>query len=157
MEVRKVDPPYIDNVEKTYFASSLYYHWACCIRERVQPMFPVSSHIDRCRTVILTLRTWAAWNRHKRLSIILPILYSLFWGSSLVIIVQARISVKRKWNFHARSRWMVYCMVDGAPPYPGFKRCFVIYRSQKFIFIWVLLLVWDARKCKYIIQCRSSD
>ena len=113
--------------------------------------------IDHYLTVILTLRTWAVWNRHRRLSVILPILYSLFWGLGLIIIVKATNSITCKWNFHARSGWMIYCMVDGAPPYPGFKACFVMYASKSFFFIWVLLLVWDARKCKYIIKCPSSD
>jgi hypothetical protein len=42
-------------------------------------------------------------------------------------------------------------MIDGPPPYPGFNGCFLMYASNKFVFIWVLLLVWDARKCKYIL------
>jgi len=46
---------------------------------------PGSSRINRCLTVILTLRTWAVWNRDKRLTIILPILYFLFWGSGFII------------------------------------------------------------------------
>ena len=149
MDVREVDPPYIDKVEGTYFASSINYRWACCIRERVHPAFPVSSHIDYCLIVILTLRTWAVWNQHPRLSIILPILYSLFWGSGLIIIVHSSNSIICKWNFHARFWWMIHCIIDGAPPYPGFNGCFLMYASKHFVLIWVLLLVWDARKCKY--------
>jgi len=83
--------------------SSINDHWACCIRERVQLVFPVLSHIDSWLTVILTLRTWAVWNRDQRLSIILPIFYSLFVGSCFVIIIQVGNSVTCKWNFHARS------------------------------------------------------
>jgi hypothetical protein len=36
--------------------------------------------------VLLTLRTWAVWNRNRRLSIILPILYFLVWGSCFVVL-----------------------------------------------------------------------
>ena len=52
---------------------------------------------------------------------------------------------------------MVYCIVVGALPYPGFKGCFIMYTSQNIMFIWVLLLAWDACKCKYIVKCPSSD
>ena len=53
--------------------------------------------------------------------------------------------------------WMIYGTVVGAPPYPGFKGCFVMHASQDIVFLWVLLLVWDAHRCKYIIKCPSSD
>jgi len=160
MEVRKVGPPYIQTsrVEGTYFAFSINDYWACCIREWVQLVFPVLSHVGCWLTVILTLRTWAVWNRHQRLSIILPIFYSLFVGSCFVIIIQVGNSVTCKWNFHARSWWMIYCMVDGPLPHPGFKGCFIhTVTNQNFVFLWVLLLVFDARKCKYIIKWPSSD
>jgi Family of unknown function (DUF6533) len=29
--------PHIDTVERTHFVSSIYDHWACCIREQVRP------------------------------------------------------------------------------------------------------------------------
>ena len=29
--------------------------------------------------------------------------------------------------------------------------------NQDIVFLWVLLLVWDACKCKCIVQCPSSD
>jgi Family of unknown function (DUF6533) len=56
-------------------------------------------------TVILTFRTWAVWNGNQRLSIILPILYSLWWGSSLIIMVKPIHSNTCRWNFHAHS-WL---------------------------------------------------
>jgi len=44
-------------------------------------------------------------------------------------------------------------MVDGPLPHPGFKGCFIrTVTNQNFVFLWVLLLVFDARKCKYIIK-----
>jgi hypothetical protein len=45
-------------------------------------------------------------------------------------------------------------MVVGAP-YPGYKGCFVVYYSQDIVFLWVLLLVWDASKCTRVIQRAS--
>ena len=136
---------------------SIQGHWVWCIREWIQCTLAFSSHTDWCLTVILTLRTWAVWNKNQHLTIILPILYTLCFGSCLVILVIFGDSMTCKWNFHAHSWWMVYCMVVGAPPYPGFKGCFITYASQNIMFIWVLLLAWDARKCKYIVKCPSSD
>ncbi|KIM35814.1 hypothetical protein M413DRAFT_428309 [Hebeloma cylindrosporum] len=77
--------------------------------------------------VILTLRTWVVWNRSQHLSIILPILFVLFCVSSLVIVVR-----------------FVHSSKLGAPPYPGFRECYVTFVNQDIVFIWVLLIVWDA-------------
>jgi hypothetical protein len=55
---------------------------------------PCSNGADWRLPVILTLRTWAVWNRNKLLSIILPILYNLSWGSALIILVRYIHSIK---------------------------------------------------------------
>ena len=107
--------------------------------------------------MILTLRTWAVWNRNQRLSIILPVLYSLCWGSGFIITLLFGKSITCEWNLDALSWWIIYYMVVGALPYPGFKGCFVTYANQNILSIWVLLLFWDARKCEYIVKCSSSD
>jgi hypothetical protein len=52
---------------------------------------------------------------------------------------------------------MFYFMAVGAPPYPGFKGCFLTYANQEIVFLWALLIIWDARKCEYAIQCRLSS
>ncbi|KIM49941.1 hypothetical protein M413DRAFT_22050 [Hebeloma cylindrosporum] len=31
-----------------------------------------------------------------------------------------------------------------APPYPGFTECFMMHFGQGFVFLWVILLAWDA-------------
>ena len=90
-------------VEKAYFASSIYDRWGCCIWEQVQPILLILSCTDWYITVILGLRTWAVWNRNQCLSIILPILYTLCWGSALVIYVRLINYTTCKWNFHAHS------------------------------------------------------
>jgi hypothetical protein len=48
-------------------------------------------------------------------------------------------------------------MVVGAPPYPGFKGCSVTYASQDMVLIWALLIIWDARKYKFIVRRPFSD
>jgi len=83
--------------------SSIDGHWGFCIREQVQPTLPVSSSIYWCLTVILTLRTWAVWNRSGRLTIILPILYTLYCTSGFIVLVLWHNSITSKWNFHAHS------------------------------------------------------
>ena len=48
-------------------------------------------------------------------------------------------------------------MAVGAPPYPGYKGCFMIRSSQSMVVLWVLLMFWDAGKCKCVIQFPSSN
>ena len=97
MEVRQIDP---HNVEGTHFVSSICGLWARCIREQVQPFIPCSGGTDWRLLVILTLRTWAVWNRNKQLSIILLIFYNISWGSNIVILVRFLNSVTRTSNLH---------------------------------------------------------
>ena len=134
-------------MEGTHFVSSVCGYWHCCIWEQVQPpTFSISSH-DWSITVILTLRTWAVWDRNQWLSIILPILYSFCWISGLVISVQVVDSTTCKLDFHCLSEsWLIYFLEDGAPPYPGFKGCFLTRANPNIVFLWAILLVWDARK-----------
>ena len=80
--------PHQHNVDGTDFVSSIYGHWTCCLRGQVQHFTHCVGATDWHLPLILTLRTWAVWNRNKRLSIILPILYILSWGSSIIILVQ---------------------------------------------------------------------
>jgi len=76
--------------------------------------------------MILALRTWAVWNRNQRLSVILPILYVLVWGSGVVAICS-----------------FLNSMIFSDPPYPGFKGCFLTYTNKKIVFVWVQLISWD--------------
>ena len=61
---------------------------------------PVSSCINWYLKVILTLRTWTVWHRNEFLS---PILYTLCWGSSLILEVRYHSSTTCEWKFHAHS------------------------------------------------------
>ena len=51
----------------------------------------------------------------------------------------------------------MYFTVVGPPPYPGFNGCFLMYVNQDVVFVWAILLIWDARKCQYTIQYRLSS
>ena len=109
--------------------------------------------------VILTLRTWTVWNRNKGLAIILSIFYSLACVSSLVNIVRFTNSLTCTSDLHFRSwlSWVIYFTAVRAPPYPGFNGCFLTYANQDIVFTWVILLIWDARKCEYAIQWHPSS
>lgn len=76
--------------------------------------------------MLLTYRTWAVWNRNQRLSIILPILYALVWGSGFVVL-----------SIFLKS------ITFGDPPYPGFKSCFLMHSNKDLVFLWALLIIWD--------------
>ncbi|KAF8965957.1 hypothetical protein BDZ97DRAFT_741517 [Flammula alnicola] len=77
--------------------------------------------------LILTLRTWAVWDRNARLTIILPILYAICWGPDFFFLVIFLRSLK-----------------FGDQPYPEFVGCFVINANHMLILCWVVLMVWDA-------------
>ena len=47
--------------------------------------------------------------------------------------------------------WMIYFIVVGAPPYPGYTGCFMMYGSQDLVVIWPLLIIWDTGKSKCVI------
>ena len=120
-------------------------------KSKPAPLLP--SRINWRLPVILTLRTWAVWNRNKRLSIILPILYSLCWVSCLVILVRFIDSITCKSDFYSVLEFpgCFYFTAVGAPPYPGFKGCLLTHANQEIVFLWALLIIWDARKCDYVI------
>jgi len=46
---------------------------------------------------------------------------------------------------------LIYFTVVGDPPYPGFEGCFLTHANMNIIFLWVQVIVWDARKCKYVL------
>ncbi|KIM41778.1 hypothetical protein M413DRAFT_137911 [Hebeloma cylindrosporum] len=75
--------------------------------------------------MILTIRT-CVWNRNHRLSIILPTLYALVWGSCFFFLSRFLNSL----------RFTVY-------PFPGFKGCFVTHVSKDLNFLWILLAAWN--------------
>jgi len=77
--------------------------------------------------IILTLRRWAVWNRDQRLTIILPILYVLFWGSGFII----------------RGIYLSHIKF-GDPPYPGIKGCFLKDVTRGMAFLWIQLIAWNA-------------
>lgn len=81
-----------------YFASSTDTHRIYCIWMWVWLSLLVSSRIDWCLTVILTLRTWAVWDQNPRLSIILPTLYVLLWVQSYIIVGIYVNSMKCKYS-----------------------------------------------------------
>ncbi|TFK32625.1 hypothetical protein BDQ12DRAFT_479687 [Crucibulum laeve] len=77
--------------------------------------------------LILTLRAWAVWNRDRRLSITLPMLYVGIWGSDCVIMAKFLASMK-----------------FGAPPHVDFLGCFVTKGSSILYLCWVVLMVYEA-------------
>lgn len=77
--------------------------------------------------MVLMLRTWAVWNQDQCLTIVLPVLYTLCWASGLVIVVR-----------------YVDSITFGVPPYPGFQGCFPTSADRDIVFLWVLLIFWDA-------------
>ena len=47
---------------------------------------------------------------------------------------------------------MIYFIVDGAPPYPGYSGCFRIYGSHDLVPLWALLIIWLGGKRKHVIS-----
>ena len=97
------------------------------------------------------------WNRNQRLSIILPILYSAVLVSSFIIMVRFTKSNTCEQNLHPHSLWTIYFMVVGALHPSTGMGCFVRYGGQDLVFLWALLMLWDAGKHKCVIPFPSSN
>ena len=53
---------------------------------------------------------------------------------------------------------MIYFMAVGTPSYPGYKGCFMTHASQGMVFLWALLMLWDAgKRRRYVIPFPSSN
>jgi hypothetical protein len=52
---------------------------------------------------------------------------------------------------------MIYFMVVVAVPYPGYKGCFVTHGNESIVYLWALLMVWDAGKCQFLIPFPSDQ
>jgi len=93
-------------------------------------IYPLISVLTMCglaaSEMLLTLRTWAVWNRNKRLTIILSILFVLVWGAAFVILVIYLKSVT---------------FVD--PPFPGFEGCILAHSNIAFFYLWFHIITWD--------------
>jgi len=76
--------------------------------------------------MVLSLRTWAVWNRNQRLTIILPILYVLVWGSAFAVLGIYLNSVE-----------------FGDPPFSGFQGCILEHANIVIVFLWVQVMIWD--------------
>ena len=100
--------------------------------------------------MILTIRTWAVWNRNRRLTIILPILFVLVWGLCFIFLGKFLISLRCEYSyFHPTLTcgWFVLRAV-GDRPYPEFKGCFVTHADKFLEGQWALLMIWNACMCK---------
>ncbi|KAF8148397.1 hypothetical protein B0H34DRAFT_262319 [Crassisporium funariophilum] len=77
--------------------------------------------------LLLTLRTWAVWNRSRRLAFVLPILYIGCWGCGF---------------------WFSYLFLSslefGEINHPGFIGCFITAANGILTGCWIVLIVWDA-------------
>jgi len=77
--------------------------------------------------IILSLRTWAVWNRDWRLSIGLPVLFVLCWGPIIGVIV---VFVKS----------LAFMPLTS----PAHMACLVVKGSHIVSICWTLLLVYEA-------------
>ncbi|KAF8148277.1 hypothetical protein B0H34DRAFT_737676 [Crassisporium funariophilum] len=77
--------------------------------------------------MILTLRTWAVWNRNRRLAIIFVITYLMVWVPDIGYMTMFLRSLKFE-----------------PPPYEGFRGCFLIDGNKVVFMCWVVVIIWDA-------------
>ncbi|KDR82178.1 hypothetical protein GALMADRAFT_264430 [Galerina marginata CBS 339.88] len=76
--------------------------------------------------VILTLRAWAVWNRERRLTIILVVLWVMVWGPIAAFIAH-----------------FIRSIIIGPPPYAGYRGCFVYDANTSLFLCFLLLTVWN--------------
>ncbi|KDR75682.1 hypothetical protein GALMADRAFT_248296 [Galerina marginata CBS 339.88] len=75
---------------------------------------------------LLGIRVWALWNREKRLSILLPIVFVAIWVPIYYAMYKYVDSLK-----YAQE------------PFSGFRGCFIIEAKEYLIWAWVGLLLWN--------------
>ena len=46
--------------------------------------------------------------------------------------------------------WVIYFIVDGAPPFSGYSGCFMIYGSHDLVPLWAIFIIWLGGKRKHI-------
>lgn len=113
--------------------------------------------------VIMTMRTWAVWNRNRTLTYVLPIFFIFVWGGSMVTVGIFLRTVRCQHSFFKKS-WPPITLlialffslaVDPSPltPYAGCH----LTRSDPIIFVsWVLLLLYDTGAIVIIYHTRQS-
>lgn len=80
-----------------------------------------------CAELILTLRTWAVWEKDKRLSYFLPILFCTVWTAGFIIM-----------GFYLRGTQHI------ASPLPQLFGCIVLDANHILSACYILLMVYDA-------------
>jgi len=81
--------------------------------------------------VILSLRTWAAWDRNRRLAIGLPIFFALIWLPTIPIVF-------------IFLRGLEFAVLGGLPNFSG---CVTVPHRNNVRICWILLLTYDAGLC----------
>lgn len=111
----------------------------------------VSSHnwmIPRtCRTVILMIRTWAVWERDRRLAIALPIFFVLIWCAICISAARFLSSLECMYWHSLRTSCCVFKFINPtvAPiPQPLPPSCFISERSSIRFVEWVLVMGFEA-------------
>ncbi|KAG9218426.1 hypothetical protein CCMSSC00406_0007973 [Pleurotus cornucopiae] len=96
--------------------------------------------------IILTIRTWAVWQRNRTLTIVVSIVFVAVWGPNIAIM----------WIF-------LKSMEFGPIPYPGYQGCNIVKSSQIMAVTWALLVVYETvifilMACRgYISYCNGGN
>ena len=103
--------------------------------------------------VVVGIRTWAVWNRRRIIGIIIVVLF----------IVNVVWSCIRSHAFYRSVQCafidlnvitLIDCFnrlrcVDGPPPYPGFRGCFITQVNAESLWsVYVVMTVFDASMCQ---------
>ncbi|KAF4564078.1 hypothetical protein EYR36_003329 [Pleurotus pulmonarius] len=76
--------------------------------------------------IILTIRTWAVWQRKQRLTIVLSVVFAAVWGPNIAVM----------WIF-------LKSMEFGSIPYSGYQGCNIVKSSQIMAVTWALVMVYE--------------
>ncbi|KAF8911520.1 hypothetical protein CPB84DRAFT_1842022 [Gymnopilus junonius] len=97
----------------------------CAVIEQATGYMYVAGYV--VSEILLTLRVWAVWNRHRVLSVILPIGFLVVWAPAFV----AMYFFQKGLQF--------------APmPSAGLSGCFIIHTNDVIKWCWVSLIIWNA-------------
>lgn len=96
--------------------------------------------------VIMTIRTWAVWQKNRFLMFALPIFYVVVWAAGFATTALFLQSLECESIDCPFFRARLNCVMSSVKPNPltQYVGCYATYTSPIIFISWVLLLFYDA-------------
>jgi hypothetical protein len=104
--------------------------------------------------VILTLRTWAVWDRNRRVAIALAVFFAICWLPVIPVIITFVKSLECKRSpscLYENEILKGYSVEVYTTPSRGLSGCLVTQGASIVFLVWLLLLVYEAGGCLVVL------